>query len=232
LGGAAAPRALLTRACDRAVPVLTTYGLTEASSQVATRRYADRYAPPAAADRIPTGVPLSSVEVRATGGVLEVRGPTLFSGYLADPASDPLNGWFRTGDLGFVTPDAEVVVTGRESDLIVTGGENVDPLEVELALTALPGVAAACVVGLPDETFGQSVAALIVVGEPSPTSLGALQEELTQRIARHKVPRRLLAVPSLPLLPSGKVDRPGAAALHGAALLELSPARSARNGPT
>jgi len=219
VGGAGTPHELHLRAHERGIPVLTTYGLTEACSQVATRRYAERFAAPTPGGSV--GVPLSSVAVRAVGGVLEVRGPTLFSGYAGDPTSDPGTDWYRTGDLGSVTDEGEVSVTGRATDLIVTGGENVDPLEVEAVLASLPGVAAACVVALPDATFGQTVAALFVRRTPGTPAARELFAGISARLARHKCPRRLLAVDGLPLLPTGKVDRRRAADLHRSALLAL-----------
>jgi len=222
VGGAAAPPALLARAHERKIPLLTSYGLTEASAQVATRPYADRFAPPASGPHpLPVGVPLPSVEVRIVDGLIEVRGPTLFSGYVGEPESDPGTGWHRTGDLGFITQRGEVAFSGRASEVIVTGGENVDPVEVEAVLASLPGVTAACVVPLPDPTFGESVAALFVGQAPGIPTTSELFAALATRLARHKCPRRLLAVESLPLLPTGKLDRRRAAELHRSELLAL-----------
>ncbi|HEY3495707.1 MAG TPA: class I adenylate-forming enzyme family protein [Polyangiaceae bacterium] len=206
VGGAACPRSLLERACARRVPVLTTYGLTETAAQVATRRYEARWDPPPSSELVPAGVPLPNVEVRTVDGVVEVRGPSLFSGYAGEPGSDPAGGWFRTQDRGILTPSGELAINGRVSDVIITGGENVDPSEVEAALASLPGVSAACVLGLPDPTFGEIVAALLVTTGGS-HELAALSAALRPRLASFKLPRKVLVVPELPLLPSGKLDR-------------------------
>ncbi len=126
VGGAACPKNLATLAHERRVPLLPTYGLTEACSQVATRRYAERFDPQ---EGNAVGPPLPGVELRiaevdaASGtGALEVRGPTLFSGYAGEPESDPRAEWYRTGDLGYLDERGALVVTGRASDSHRHGG--------------------------------------------------------------------------------------------------------------
>jgi o-succinylbenzoate---CoA ligase len=206
VGGAPSSPRLLARAHERGLPVLTTYGLTEACAQVATRPYADRHRSPADVKDGAVGVPLSGVKLRIVDGVVELGGPTLFSGYVGEPGSEPSGGWLRTGDHGIITPQGELALHGRASDLIITGGENVDPVEVELALEALSGVAEACVLGLPDTTFGESIAVAFVPRGPAPKPEHLLIG-LQSKLARHKLPRRWLAVDALPKLPSGKLDR-------------------------
>jgi O-succinylbenzoic acid--CoA ligase len=206
VGGAACSPRVLSRAHERGLPVLTTYGLTEACAQVATRPYAERHAPPRDGAPSAVGVPLPGVELRAVEGVVELRGPSLFSGYAGEPGSDPAGAWFRTGDRGVVTPQGELVIHGRAGDLIITGGENVDPVEIEAALESLPDVAEACVLGLPDPTFGESIGVVFVPARPAAKPENVLID-LQSTLARHKLPRRWLAVGALPKLPSGKLDR-------------------------
>ena len=213
LGGAPASRELLVRAHAARVPVLTTYGMTETCAQVATRRYTERFAAPSESDLAAAGVPLAGVFVHAVGGVIEVRGPTLFSGYVDEPSSNPGSGWFRTSDRGHFDENGALVVTGRTDDVVITGGENVDPIEVEAALLALPGVEAACVVGLPDPTFGQVVVALLVTSNAAPKSVEGVRSALAPKLSSYKLPRRVGVVGALPLLASGKTDRAGARAL-------------------
>jgi len=215
-GGASLSARLLERAAERQVPVLPTYGLTEAAAQVATRRYELRGVSAAPGSWIaPSGVPLSCVELRVVDEQIELRGPALFSGYLGDDAVRDPGTWFRTRDRGHFDERGELVVTGRSDDCIVTGGENVDPVEVEAALTTLPGITGACVFGLPNETFGETVVALIS-GQKSTTE-PAIQLALGQRLARYKLPRRVVWVNELPLLPSNKVDRGRCKAIFSAA---------------
>jgi acyl-CoA synthetase (AMP-forming)/AMP-acid ligase II len=213
VGGAPVPRELLARAHAAGIPVLTTYGLTETCGQVATRPYAERLTPPPAGDLAPSGVPLPGVLVHSVGDVIEVRGRTLFSGYVGEPGSNPGMSWFRTRDRGHFDAEGALVVTGRTDDVVITGGENIDPVEVEAALVSLPGIDAACVLGVPDSTFGQAVAALIVTASEAPRSVEAIRSALETRLASYKLPRRVAVVGSLPALASGKIDRAQARAL-------------------
>lgn len=206
LGGAAASEGLLTQAAERGVPVLTTYGLTEACSQATTQRYGTR---PAAEQG--AGEPIAGLELRisAADDQIELRSPTLFDGYWPPrPGALPLtaDGWFRTGDLGRVDLQGRLHVLARRTDLIVTGGENVYPAEVEQALERCPAVAAACVVGLPDPEWGQVVAAALVA-RTAPLTVAALRTELREQLAAYKHPRQLVWLPALPLSATGKVDR-------------------------
>lgn len=210
LGGAACSRSLLARAQTAGLPVLPSYGLTETCAQIATRAYASRFeAPSTVSELVSSGVSLPGVQLRIHDERVEVSGPQLFSGYAGEASPFTPDGWFPTSDRGFFTPEGEIVITGRSDDVIVTGGENVDPLEVEAALTALHGVRAACVFGAPDESFGEVVTALLVVSDEvsAPRTLAGVRETLRERLAAFKLPRRVAIVPELPLLPSGKIDR-------------------------
>lgn len=212
LGGAAASAGLLQQAAARAVPTLTTYGLTEACSQATTQRYGTR---PAAEQG--AGEPIAGLQLRIgpQDDQIQLRSPTLFDGYWP-PGPDALpltaDGWFCTGDLGRLDAAGRLHVLARRTDLIVTGGENVYPLEVEQALERCAAVAAACVVGIPDPEWGQRVAA-VLVARAEPVDLAALRQELGVHLAAYKHPRQLLWVPALPLNATGKVERARAAQL-------------------
>jgi acyl-CoA synthetase (AMP-forming)/AMP-acid ligase II len=217
VGGAAIPRQLIARARSAGIPALPTYGMTETCAQISTGRYAARFEPPPPGHELfPSGVPLAGTEVRLVNGLLEVRSPMLLSGYLGEPASAPGDGFFATNDRAFLDEHGELTITGRASDLIITGGENVDPLEIEAALQSLPGVRLAYVFGVPDPTFGERIAALVVLDEPALSELEALTAGLRDRIASYKLPRLLEPVAELPLTPSGKLDRRAARALYAA----------------
>ena len=201
VGGAAASRKLLARAAARRIPIVVTYGLTETCSQVAATSYAARYA----ASDWGAGTPLPGIDVRVRDGRIEVRGPVLMAGYWNETplAADT---WFDTGDLGDLDARGCLHVIDRRADLIVTGGENAYPAEVERALEAFPGIAAAGVFGVPDEVWGHTVAAALVA-ESMPRSDPALFEYLCQCLAPHKRPRQVCYVDRLPLMPTGKLDR-------------------------
>ncbi len=217
LGGAAAPPELLQRALARGYPVATTYGLTEATSQVATatppevRRKAGSVGRPLLHTRVRVvddqGHPLPPGEV----GKILVSGPTVFSGYDGDPQATRAalqGGWLHTGDLGYLDAEGDLWVVNRRSDLIVTGGENVYPAEVEAVLRQHPAVAEACVVGLDDAEWGQRVAAAVVLKPHADVTPQMLEDFCRQRLAGYKVPRRIRILPDLPRTASGKVQRP------------------------
>jgi len=201
LGGAPASRELLHRASANRVPVLVTYGFTEACSQVATTPYALRHEPCAYG----VGKALPGIEVRSRNGHLEVRGPVLMAGYWNER---PLRSdeWFDTGDLGSIDAEGFIRVDARRQDLIITGGENVYPVEVENVLEECPGVLAAAVFGMSDELWGQAVIAAIVAKRSAAMEI-ALRAHMVAHLAPHKRPRRLFFVERLPHTRAGKLDR-------------------------
>lgn len=178
LGGAATPPALLERAAAAGVPVTTTYGMTEACSQVAT-----------------AGTPLfcTTVEIAADGEIV-VSGPTVAGG-----------GRLRTGDLGEIDERGRLHVTGRKTDTIISGGENVAPAEVEAVLTAHPAVADAAVHGRPDPRWGEAVVATVVLRAEA--SEDELRAHAAAHLAPFKVPKAIAFARALPRTPSGKLLR-------------------------
>lgn len=208
VGGAPFPDALRELAAKRRVPTVATYGCTEACSQIATQT-------PEQVGLRGSGPPLSGVEVRIAGDEIQVRGDVLMDGYLGDDRSDApwtLDGWFRTGDFGSFLPDGQLLVRGRIDDLIVTGGENVAPQEVEAWLHTVPGIASACVFSLPHEEWGEEVVAAVVT-DSTQYNADALRERLKRELAPHKRPKRICVIDALPLNRSGKIDRASVAAL-------------------
>ena len=204
LGGAAAPERLLREAARRELPVLTTYGTTEACSQLTAQRPGTPPSPEAGA-----GHPLPGVEVRIVADQVEVRGPNLMSGYFPPGAHQSpftADGWLCTGDLGHLDAHGRLHLLARRGDLIISGGENVYPVEVEQALEAHPAIAQACVFGLPDETWGQRVVAALVL-EGGPLTDEALLAFVEERLAPHKRPKAIARLAQLPLNATGKLDR-------------------------
>ncbi len=209
VGGAAARENLLRRAAARGLPVVLTYGLTETCSQVVATPYAGRFAPWEHGD----GRVLPGAEVRIHDDRIEVRGPMRMAGYLGEQTLHAAE-WFDTGDLGDFDARGCLRVHARRTDLIVTGGENVYPAEVERVLEALPGIAEAGVFGLADDTWGETVAAALVAGAQAPGD-AELSAFVNTTLAPHKRPRRICYVARLPHTPAGKIDR---AALHSLAV--------------
>jgi O-succinylbenzoic acid--CoA ligase len=192
VGGAAAPAPLLEKARAEGVRVVTTYGMSETCGGC-----------------VYDGVPLDGVRVRITGGVVELGGPVLASGYRLDPAATAnafAGGWFRTTDLGVLHEDGTLEIHGRADFVINTGGVKVAPAAVEAVLAAQPGVAEACVVDLPSAEWGQLVAAAIVPdGEPPHPD--DLREAVRTALGGPAVPKLVRFVDTLPLHGPGKVDR-------------------------
>lgn len=216
LGGAAATPELLAAALASAAPVATTYGLTEAASQVATMR------PEAVRQKSGSvGKPLMFTSVRIvdeTGaslppgekGEIVVQGPTVMAGYYHNPtatAATLRKGELYTGDIGLLDADGDLWIVQRRSDLIVSGGENVYPMEVEAVLRQHPAVAAVCVVGLPDAEWGEQVAALVECRPGMQVTAAELQAFGRQQLAGYKQPRLITFIDALPQTASGKVER-------------------------
>jgi O-succinylbenzoic acid--CoA ligase len=219
LGGAAGPSLLLERARELGFPVLPSYGLTEACSQVATWDPGDLEAP--AQESGSVGHALSGTEIRiadARGralppgreGEILVRGPTVMAGYLddADGTSRALrDGWLHTGDVGALDPAGRLRVLDRRADLIVSGGENVSPAEVEAVLREHRDVAEVGVAGLPDPDLGSRVAAWIIPRAGAQCRAGDLRRFCRRRLAGFKVPKEFHFTAWLPRNSSGKLLR-------------------------
>jgi O-succinylbenzoic acid--CoA ligase len=203
-GGAAASRRLLRAGAERGWPILTSYGLTEACSQVATQR------PGSAHDeRRGVGVPLPGVAVRIEDGVIHIHGPTLASGYIGagvDETIDPVRG-FRTRDLGQLDAAGELHVLGRVDDLIISGGENIVPAEIEAVLQTCSGVLEVCVFGVPDPRWGEAVVAGLRTRADDPRGLIAAVAGEARRLAAFRRPKFYVCLREFTYGKNGKLDR-------------------------
>lgn len=200
LGGAAAPDALVAAALERGVPVRLTYGLTETFGQVATAHAPGELPRPLA------GVTIAGGTADAPG-LLRIRGPMLATRYLDGSSIAPE---LVTADLGYVDADG-VHVIGRADDVIISGGENVHPAQVEAVLTQTPGVRAAVAFGVADPRWGHVVA--VAVTTDAGFDPAAALARWHRALPPHARPRRLAVVDTLPVLPSGKLDRRSIASL-------------------
>ena len=183
LGGGPIPPGLLDWAAEAGIPVVPVYGMTESCSQVVAGS---------------PGRPLPGVELEiAPDGEILVRGAMVAPGAIAP------DGWLHTGDLGRLDEDGGLEILGRLKELIVTGGENVAPLEVEQALLAHPAVTDAGVAGLPDPDWGEAVTAFVVLC--APVGAEELRGWCRERLAPFKVPKAIHAVERLPRNAGGKL---------------------------
>lgn len=223
VGGGPTSPDLVRRALAAGLPIVTTYGLTEAASGVTALPTSEAAAAPGCAGR-----PLPGVRLRVVDGVgadadpdvvgsIVVGGPTLATGYDGDDGASAASfrdGWLHTGDLGRIDAEGRLWVVDRLEELIVSGGENVSPAEVEAVLATHPAIADVAVVGRPDATWGAvPVAAVVPVpGEPVPDP-EALRAFARPHLAGYKLPRDVVAVGTIPRTPSGKVVRRAVLAL-------------------
>jgi malonyl-CoA/methylmalonyl-CoA synthetase len=178
------------------------------------------------------GRPLPGVAVRVAGehdralpagevGGIQIRGENVFQGYWRMPEKTreefSADGWFRTGDVGVFDADGYLSIVGRAKDLIITGGYNVYPKEIELAIDALPGVLESAVVGLPHPDFGEAVTAVVVPRSGATLSPQEIIQTLKRELANYKIPKRVILVPDLPRNAMGKVQKSLLRERYGAA---------------
>jgi malonyl-CoA/methylmalonyl-CoA synthetase len=194
--------------------ILERYGMTETSMITSN---------PCRGERRPgsVGFPLPGVQVRlAADGGIEVRGPNVFRGYwnLPEKTAEEFtpDGWFRTGDIGRLDARGSLSIVGRAKDLIITGGFNVYPVEVEEALDAQPGVLESAVIGLPHPDFGEAVFAVLVPRPGITLDAQAVLAGVTDRLARFKQPKAAVVVPALPRNAMGKVQKAELRRTHAA----------------
>ena len=196
VGGGPVPVEVLEEAAGRGATVVQTYGLTEAASQVTT------LAPAEAVRKLSSaGRPLLTTHLRIQDGEILVQGPTVAPG-CADE-----DGWLHSGDLGRIDDEGFLYVEERIDDVIVSGGENVLPAEVEETLRRHPGVADAAAVPRDDPEWQQAVTAVVVLRDGADASAAELRRHCESELAGYKVPKRFEFVSELPRTPAGKLLR-------------------------
>ncbi len=206
LGGSAFSPALIEEAWKLNLPIHTSYGSTEMASQITTTP------PGAPLDRLLTsGRPLPYREVRiAPDGEIQVRGATLFRGYWRDDALDPArtpDGWFPTGDLGELDEQGYLIVHGRRDNRFISGGENIQPEEIERVLLQMPDVEQAIVVPVDDPEFGQRPHAFLKLRPGASPNETQIREFLARQLPRFMIPERFYPWPEASLPPGLKPGR-------------------------
>lgn len=207
------------------VPFVEAYGMTEAAHQMSSNPLPPQQRKPGSVG-IATGIRISIMDKNGnhmkTGqrGEVVIQGPSVFRGYENNPQANTssfTNGWFRTGDQGYLDSDRYLHLTGRIKDLIIRGGENIAPREIDEVLLRHPAVSDAVAFGFPHPTLGEEVAAAVVLHEPNGASEAALLKHCRDRLAEYKCPKRVYIVDSIPLTATGKIRRRevGAALLDG-----------------
>lgn len=215
-GGAALPAAIGKRfEATTGIKVYETYGMTETAAAIAFS--------PAHAERVAGSVglraPYSEIRIieamtnptpcpPGVSGLVQVRGPQVFCGYVgADPV--PADGWFTTGDVGYLTQEARLVLTGREKDLIVRSGHNIDPAAIEAVANSAPDVDISAAVAMPDQYAGEVPVLFVVPRAGDSVDISALHDHLTAGLHEPPArPRRILTIDALPVTAVGKVFKP------------------------
>jgi fatty-acyl-CoA synthase len=224
--GAAVPLPTLRTWLDRGVTMQQAYGMTEAApgctvldSEDAERKVGSAGKPVFFTDvKVvrPDGAEAGADEI----GEVVVQGPNVMAGYWNDPgqtAAVLVDSWYHTGDAGSVDPDGFLYIRDRYKDMIISGGENIYPAEIESALLELPEVVEAAVIGVPDETWGEVGLAVVVPAEGIAPDGEAIRARLRERLAGFKIPRSIRFADELPKTASGKIRKPELRSHYGSA---------------
>ena len=209
------------------VPVIESYGMTEAAHQMASNPLPPRARKPgsvglAAGPEISILNETGEMLARGCPGEVAIRGPNVSGGYVNNPAANATafcHGWFRTGDQGYLDGDGYLFITGRLKELINRGGEKIAPREIDEVLLACPQVRQAVAFAVPHPTLGEDIAAAVVLKDGAAVSEAALRELALEKLPAFKVPSRLVFVTDIPTGPTGKIQRLGMAERLAAALL-------------
>jgi o-succinylbenzoate---CoA ligase len=222
LGGAPISLQLFDTCLKSRIPALPSYGLTETASQVCT------ISPDNAVDQLGTvGRPLRYRQVRiidANGapvpdgevGEIAIKGEVVFMGYTGRELGSHLDsdGWFHTGDMGSLNTAGCLTVVGRRDNMLISGGENISPREIEIAAEAFPGVVCSAVIAIPDPKWGQRPVLFVEPASGSQFNRSEFRHWLVQRLARIKVPEDVILVERMPRLGIGKIDKATLQALY------------------
>ncbi len=212
LGGAPASPELIEQCLQLNLPINPTYGMTETASQITTLSSHE-----VAKKRDSSGLPLFGNRLRIVDdqqqdldvgeiGLILIQGASVMNGYLNQLEKNIQDGWLHTGDLGYLDRDGYLYVVSRRSDLIISGGENIYPTEIEAILLEHPAIVEACVVGISDREWGEIVTAIIVSNvQLSLTEIRSFCEQ--KSLARYKLPKSIYIWESLPKTASGKLLR-------------------------
>jgi fatty-acyl-CoA synthase len=216
-GGSAVPTRILNAYEDRGLHFAQGYGMTETSpgatslSPEMTREKQGSVGLPHFFTDIRIADEHGAMVTRGTVGEIEVSGPNVFAGYHNLPEDTgnafTADGWFRSGDLGFLDPDGYLYISDRLKDMIISGGENIYPAEIENLLNEIPGVTGAAVIGVPDERWGEVPWAIVTAAPPASVTTESVRAHLDGRIARYKIPQKVVMIDELPRTASGKLRK-------------------------
>jgi len=219
LGGGPVTENLLRKSAERGIPIISSYGMTETCAQIIANPLlapSGMYTP---LKSVGKPFPPNEIQIRDDNGrilgknqsgELWLKGPQVFDGYYNKEENKKRfdkDGWFSTGDYGHMNGFGHIFIESRRTDLIITGGENVNPNEVEEAMQKLPTIKEAVVIGVPDEEWGQKVTAVVTLKNGKTPQLEEIREQLKDFLTDFKLPKELRIVKDFPKTDTGKVKR-------------------------
>lgn len=219
LGGGPISESLLKKSAERGIPIVSSYGMTETCAQIIANPLlapSGMYTP---LKSVGKPFPPNEMQIRAENGrvlgknqsgALWLKGPQVFDGYYDKEENTQRfdkDGWFNTGDYGHINGFGHLFIESRRTDLIITGGENVNPNEVEEAMQKLPSIKEAIVIGIPDEEWGQKITAVVTLKNGKTPELSEIREQLKGSLTDFKLPKELKIVKDFPKTDTGKVKR-------------------------
>lgn len=219
LGGGPISKELLRSSAERGIPIVSSYGMTETCAQIIANPLlapSGMYTPLKS-----VGKPFPPNEMQIRGddgkvlgknqsGALWLKGPQVFDGYFDENENKgrfDKDGWFNTGDFGHLNGFGHLFIESRRTDLIVTGGENVNPIEVEEAMMSLPSIQEAVVIGVPDEEWGQKILAVVKLENGKIPELDEIRKDLKKTLIDYKIPKAMEIVKEFPKTSTGKIKR-------------------------
>jgi O-succinylbenzoic acid--CoA ligase len=219
MGGAALPAELINRSVTRGIPIVSSYGMTETCAQIAANpllKPLGVYIPKKSVGFIfePNELEIRDdrgvVQPRVESGQIWLKGPQIFDGYynpdLNKNAFDD-KGWFNTGDYGHLNRLGQLFIENRRTDIIITGGENVNPVEVEETLNQFEEIKESAVTGIPDIEWGEKLVALIVSENGKTIQPDSIKSKLRLKLSAFKIPKVFKTIESLPKTELGKIKR-------------------------
>ena len=219
LGGGPISETLLKKSAERGIPIVSSYGMTETCAQIIANPLlapSGMYTPLKSVGKPfpPNEMQIRDDDGKVLGknqsGALWLKGPQVFDGYYDSEENEDRfdeDGWFNTGDYGHLNGFGHLFIESRRTDLIITGGENVNPAEVEEAMRKLATIDEAVVIGIPDEEWGQKVTAVVTLKNGKTPGIEEIREELKTHLTDFKIPKELKIVKDFPKTSMGKVKR-------------------------
>jgi fatty-acyl-CoA synthase len=224
-GGSAVPTRILNAYEERGLSFSQGYGMTETSpgatslSPAMTRAKQGSVGLPHFFTEVRIADENGAMVPRGTVGEIEISGPNVFAGYHGNPdataAAFTADGWFRSGDLGYLDLDGYLYIADRLKDMIISGGENIYPAEVEDLVSDMDEVTGVAVIGVPDDRWGEVPWAVVTVRDGASVDTEAVRAHLDGRLARYKLPKNVVVVDELPRTASGKVRKADLRARYG-----------------